>query len=53
MSCLNCGHPSHCGIPLYKEEFDRTGEIMARYEVCKHCRCEREECGSHKYDINQ
>ena len=39
--CRNCGHESHCGIPLRKHlrevgtEYDQYKEI----EVCKHCRC--------------
>jgi len=36
ISCNNCGHPSHCGVP-YKEEFC-AGEAMVL--VCAHCRCE-------------
>ena len=29
--CNNCGHESHCGNQLIKDNI----------EVCKHCRCEK------------
>ena len=41
--CKNCGHDSHCGIPLM-EEFRRErynkgpeGQVV----VCKQCKCEK------------
>ena len=41
-SCKNCGHESHCGVPLYKdfrrEPYNHGTE--GQIEVCKHCRCE-------------
>jgi hypothetical protein len=33
--CQNCGHESHCGIPLRKD-VDRSGNEI---EVCKSCSC--------------
>ncbi len=40
MSCNNCGHNSHCGVPLYEtSKVDDTGEEY-QYEVCRHCRCD-------------
>ncbi len=41
VSCQNCGHESHCGVPLWKEfrrAYDHGPE--GQIEVCKHCRCE-------------
>ena len=35
--CQNCGHDSHCGVPLVK---NLTGYAeIEQIEVCKHCRC--------------
>ena len=42
--CNNCGHESHCGNRLIKDEI----------EVCKHCRCEKCETdieSETKYDM--
>ena len=41
--CKNCGHASHCGVPLQKEFRGYSGEggIMGMIEVCKSCRCEK------------
>ena len=41
--CQNCGHDSHCGVPLMKE-FDGNWQNTVmneskQIEVCKHCRC--------------
>ena len=39
VTCRNCGHESHCGVPLIK---DVTGFAETdRIEVCKSCKCER------------
>jgi len=36
--CKNCGHESHCGIPLKKEMWD--GErLPIEIEICKSCSC--------------
>ncbi len=39
--CKNCGHDSHCGIPLMKDfrGGSGTGGIEGQIEVCKSCRC--------------
>lgn len=37
MRCKNCGHESHCGVPLRKSVDNSQTEI----EVCKNCRCEK------------
>ena len=36
IKCKNCGHESHCGVPLRKD-VDRSGTEI---EVCKNCRCD-------------
>ena len=39
--CKNCGHESHCGVPLYKD-FRRepyNQGIEGQVKVCEHCRC--------------
>ena len=40
--CQNCGHESHCGVPLRKEfrrpPYNKGPE--GQIEVCKNCRCE-------------
>jgi len=36
-NCKNCGHGSHCGVPL-KDEFC-AGDAMIL--ICSHCRCEK------------
>ena len=44
--CRNCGHESHCGVPLYKD-LQQTSELddghveMKQTEVCKKCRCKK------------
>ena len=38
--CQNCGHESHCGIPLLREERNYKQELLGQIEVCKSCRCE-------------
>ena len=39
--CKNCGHESHCGVPLHKDfrrdHYDHG--VEGQVEVCKHCRC--------------
>ena len=35
--CKNCGHESHCGIPLWKAVDKNLPEI----EVCKFCQCKK------------
>tara|TARA_Y100001963_G_scaffold158433_1_gene258054 strand:+ start:10296 stop:10490 length:195 start_codon:yes stop_codon:yes gene_type:complete len=37
--CRNCGHDSHCGVPLYKDFRPEGKGIQGQIEVCKHCRC--------------
>ena len=41
--CRNCGHDSHCGVPLMKdfrrEPYNHGTE--GQIEVCKSCRCEQ------------
>jgi hypothetical protein len=45
--CKNCGHPSHCGIPLYSENhFSLKDEIQQGIKLCDSCSCE--ECCKHK-----
>jgi len=43
--CKNCGHESHCDVPLHKdfrrEPYDHG--VEGQIEVCKKCRCEK--CG--------
>ena len=43
-NCKNCGHESHCGIPLRKSvaqrsDYDDGHQEMEQIEVCKNCRC--------------
>jgi len=38
--CKNCGHQSHCGISLKREEQDWGTYTVTEIEVCKNCRCE-------------
>ena len=38
--CQNCGHESHCGIPLLREERNYKKELLGQIEVCKNCLCE-------------
>ena len=38
--CQNCGHESHCGIPLLRDEHNYKKELLGQIEVCKCCRCE-------------
>ncbi len=37
--CQNCGHESHCGVSLRREERDSRGNFLGEIEVCKQCRC--------------
>jgi hypothetical protein len=42
-NCMNCGHASHCGAPLWKD-FRRepyNHGIEGQIKVCGHCRCGR------------
>ena len=36
--CKNCGHESHCGVPLRKT-LPGHSEIE-QIEICKYCRCD-------------
>jgi len=38
MSCKNCGHPSHCGGPLHRDETDYDGRLYT-IKVCYNCNC--------------
>jgi hypothetical protein len=35
--CRNCGHESHCGVPLVKDVAGYAEE--ERIVVCRKCRC--------------
>ena len=40
--CRNCGHDSHCGIPLNQtisQTLSGIGET--KVEICKTCRCDK------------
>ena len=41
--CQNCGHESHCGVPLHKDfrrdHYDHG--VEGQIEVCKYCRCNK------------
>lgn len=38
--CKNCGHPSHCGVPLYSENhFSLKNELPDRIKLCDCCVC--------------
>ena len=41
--CKNCGHESHCGVPLHKDfrrdHYDHG--VEGQIEVCKYCRCNK------------
>ena len=39
--CKNCGHDSHCGIPL-NQTISQTlsGINETKVEICKTCRCD-------------
>ena len=39
--CRNCGHDSHCGVPLMKEVRNAWLDRLGQVEVCKFCRCEK------------
>ena len=39
--CRNCGHDSHCGVPLVKDIRNIWEKHLGQIEVCKHCRCEK------------
>jgi hypothetical protein len=38
--CENCGHPSHCGSPLYEDKWSAYGRRLGHIDICKQCRCE-------------
>ncbi|MBL96875.1 MAG: hypothetical protein CMF52_03580 [Legionellales bacterium] len=38
-SCRNCGHPSHCGYPLWLENKNYQ-DGWDTYCACKKCRCD-------------
>jgi len=38
-NCNNCGHPSHCGGPLYEDAWNEYGRRLGRIEICKSCTC--------------
>ena len=41
-TCRNCGHESHCGIPLFKDISIQAPEYKSvPIEVCKKCRCDK------------
>ncbi len=40
INCQNCGHESHCGVPLWKEFRPPGKGIQGQIQVCKQCRCE-------------
>jgi len=37
--CKNCGHESHCGNALTRDEKDGDNKII-NIRVCEHCRCQ-------------
>ncbi len=37
--CKNCGHDSHCGVPLMKDVNNSWEKRLGQIEVCKQCRC--------------
>ena len=37
--CKNCGHESHCGIKLMRDEYNWKKELLGQIEVCRYCRC--------------
>lgn len=41
--CQNCGHESHCGIPLWKEVKINDPFLGQNpsIKVCNHCRCDK------------
>ena len=39
--CQNCGHESHCGTTLMRDEYNWKKELLGQIEVCKYCRCEK------------
>jgi len=47
--CKNCGHKSHCGIRLMREEYNGRGKHLGQIEVCKKCRCV--ECARDEFAI--
>ena len=47
--CQNCGHESHCEVPLMRDEHNYKKELLGQIEVCKNCRCEV--CGSPQLDM--
>ena len=48
--CKNCGHPSHCGVPLYSQNhFNLKDELDGVIKLCDHCICD--ECCTHKCSV--
>ena len=39
--CQNCGHESHCGVPLMRDERAWTGKLLGQIKVCDKCRCDK------------
>jgi hypothetical protein len=40
--CQNCGHHSHCGVPLREERVTNVwGKHLGYVEICKNCRCKQ------------
>ena len=37
----NCGHNSHCGVPLMKDINNDWKKHLGQIEVCKYCRCDK------------
>ena len=37
----NCGHESHCGVPLMKDINNDWKKHFGQIEVCKYCRCDK------------
>jgi len=40
-NCKNCGHYSHCGQPLWKENKPYSSEQPNQYKACDSCRCDK------------
>lgn len=41
MACQNCGHGSHCGVPLHSERPMGQDGLPAGIKICDNCRCEK------------
>lgn len=46
--CQNCGHESHCGSQLYRQETDYDSRVYS-IKVCDYCRCS--ECQKEKVNV--